>query len=142
MFYLSVVVNYVGQQEVPHLIVLWIRWELLIFLHIDGFIRFSSITNSMSNQLKVHSSAVHLCHPSPPLDNGKRRMGSQGMDIESVGAQIEWTEHVRSSFGCTYIYNKQLGMSQWKTPMGMVKRLGVMPGNEKGALWLCSFVFA
>ena len=105
MLYLSVVVNYVGQHEVPHLIVLWIRWELLIFLNIDGFISFSSITNSMSNQLKEHSSAVQLCHSSPPLDNGKRRIRCQGMDIESVGAQIEWTEHVSSSFGCTYFYN-------------------------------------
>ena len=122
IFYLSVVVNYVGQHEVPHLIVLWIKWELLIFLHIDGFISFSSITNGMSNQLKEHSSAAQLCHSSPPLDNGKRRMRSQGMDIESVGAEIEWTEHVSSSLGCTYFYNKQLDMSQWKTPMGMVKR--------------------
>ena len=122
MFYLSVVVNYVGQHEVPQLIVLWIRWELLIFLHIDGFISFSSITNSMSNQLKEHSSAVQLCHSSPPLDNGKRRIRCQEMHIESVGAQIEWTEHISSSFGCTYFYNKQLDMSQWKTPMGMVKR--------------------
>ena len=122
MFYLSVVVNYVGQHEVPHLIVLWIIWELLIFLHIDGFICFSSITNSMSNQLKEHSSAVQLCHSSPPLDNGKRRMRSQGMDIESGGAEIEWTKHVFSSSGHTNFYNKQLDMSQWKTPMGMVKR--------------------
>ena len=122
MFYLSVVVNYVGQHEVPHLIVLWIRWELLIFLHIDGFISFSSITHSMSNQLKEHSSAVQLCHSSPPLDNGKRRMRSQGMDIESGGAEIEWTKHVSSSSGRTYFYNKQLDMSQWKTPRGMVKR--------------------
>ena len=35
MFYLSVVVNFFGQHKVPQLIVLWIRWELLIFLHID-----------------------------------------------------------------------------------------------------------
>ena len=122
MFYLNVVVNYVGQHEVSHLIVLWIKWELLIFLHIDGFISFPSITNSMSNQLKEHSSAVQLCHSSPPLDNGKRRMRSQGMDIESCGAEIEWTKHVSSSSGCTYFYNKQLDMSHWKTPMGMVKR--------------------
>ena len=122
MFYLSVVVNYVGQHEVPHLIVLWIRWELLIFLHIDGFISFSSITNSMSNQLKKHSSAVQLCHSSPPLDNGKRRMRSQGMDIESGEAEIECTKHVSSSSGRTYFYNKQMDVSPWKTPMGMVKR--------------------
>ena len=122
MFYLSVVVNYVGQHEVPHLIVLWIRWELLIFVHIEGFISFSSITNSMSNQLKEHSSVVQLCHSSPPLENGKRRMRSQGMDIESGGAEIEWTKHVSSSSGRTYFYNKQLDMSQRKTPMGMVKR--------------------
>ena len=122
MFYLSVVVNYVGQHEVPHLILLWIRWKLLIFLHIDGFISFSSITNSMYNQLKEYSSAAQLCHSSPPLDNGKRRIRSQGMDIESGGAEIEWTEHVSSYFGCTYFYNKQLDMSQWKTPIGMVKR--------------------
>ena len=111
MFYLSIVVNYVGQHEVPHLIVLCIRRELLIFLHIDGFISFSSITNSMSNQLKEHSSAVQLCHSSPPLDNGKRRMRSQGMDIESGGAEIECTKRVRSTSGRTYFYNKQLDMS-------------------------------
>ena len=122
MFYLSVVVNYVGQYEVLHLIVLWISWELIIFLHIDGCICFSSITNSMSNQLKEHSSAVQPCHFSPPLDNGKRMMRRQGMDIESGGAEIEWTKHVSNSSGRTYFYNKQLDMSQWKTPMGMVKR--------------------
>ena len=122
MFYLSVEVNYVGQHKVPNLMVLWIRWELLIFLDIDGFISFSSITNSMSNHLKEHSSTVQLCHSSPPLDNGKRKIMSQGMDIESGGAEIEWTKHVSSSSGRTYFYNKQLDMSQWKTPIGMVKR--------------------
>ena len=76
----------------------------------------------MSNQLKEHSSAVQLCHSSPLLDNGKRRMRSQGMDIESCGVEIEWTKQVSSFSGCTYFYNKQLDMSQWKTPMGMVKR--------------------
>ena len=76
----------------------------------------------MSNQLKEHSSAVQLCHSSPPLDNGKRRMKNQGMDIESGGAEIEWTKHVRCSSGRTYFYNEQLDMSQWKTPMGMVKK--------------------
>ena len=76
----------------------------------------------MSNQLKENSSAVQLCHSSPPLDNGKRRMRSQGMDIESGGAEIEWTKHVCSSSCRTYFYNKQQDMSQWKTPMGMVKR--------------------
>ena len=85
MFYFSVVVNYVGQHEVPHLIVLWIRWELLIFLHIDGFIIFSSINNSMYNQLKEHSSAAQLCHSSPLLDNGNKRMRSQGMAIDWWG---------------------------------------------------------
>ena len=114
--------NYVGQHKVPNLIVLWIRWELLIFLDIDWFISFSSITNSMSNHLKKHSSTVQLCHSSPPLNNGKRMMRMQGMDIESGGAEIECTKHVSSSSGRTYFYNKQLDMSQWKTPIGMLKR--------------------
>ena len=52
----------------------------------------------------------------------KRRMRSKDRDIKSDGVDGEWTEHVSSSFGCTYFYNKQLDMSQWKTPMGMVKR--------------------
>ena len=61
------------------------------------------------------------------------------MDIESGGAEIECTKHDSSSSGRTYFYNKQLDMSQWKTPTGMVKRLEVMEGNGKGALWLCSY---
>ena len=76
----------------------------------------------MFNQLKEHSSTVQRCHSSPPLDNGKRRMRNQGMDIESGGAEIEWTKHVRRSSGRTYFYNEQLDMSQWKAPMGMVKK--------------------
>ena len=76
----------------------------------------------MSNHLKEHSYTVQLCHSSPHLDIGKRMMRRQGMDIESGGAEIEWTNHVSSSSGRTYFYNKQLDMSQWKTPMGMVKR--------------------
>ena len=75
----------------------------------------------MSNQLKEHSSAVQLCHSSPPLDNGKRRMRSQGMDIDSGGTEIEWTKHVSRFSGHTYFYNEQLDTSQWKTPIGMVK---------------------
>ena len=76
----------------------------------------------MSNKLKEHSSAVQLCHSSPSLDNGKSKMRSHGMDIESGGAEIEWIKHVSSSSGRTYFNNEQLDMFQWKTLMGMVKR--------------------
>ena len=66
----------------------------------------------MSNLLKEHSSAVQLCHSSPPLDKGKGSMRSQEMDIESGGAEIDWTKHVSSSSGRTYLYNKHFDMSQ------------------------------
>ena len=77
----------------------------------------------MSNHLRERSSAVQLCHSAPLPHNGKRKRRSQDRDmVKSGGVDSEWTEHVSSSSGRTYFYNKKLDMSQWETPKGMVKR--------------------
>ena len=56
--------------------------------------------------------------------NGKRRRsldGKEGVVMEEE-EEGEWTEHVSSSSGRTYYYNKKLDKSQWEPPKTLIKK--------------------
>ena len=71
MFYNSVVVNYLGEHEIPHSLVRWIKRPLLTFVRVDEFVCFPSYQKHVE-PIEGTSSALHACNSSPPLDNCRR----------------------------------------------------------------------
>lgn len=95
-----------------------------------GFVPTAS--NHVHNHVMDKLSKSKLTDSTP--HNGKRKRSHTEREgvAEAVDDDGEWTEHVSSSSGRTYYYNKKLDKSQWEPPEAMNKKWDwLMDGGKR-----------
>ena len=80
---------------------------------------FLPVSNHVHNHVMEKSSKSKSSDSAP--FNGKRRRSLEEKE-GGDNAEGEWTEHVSSSSGRTYYYNKKLDKSQWEPPQALLKK--------------------